>query len=263
VRSRPLDWAKARLLSPSLCQEYCHVTYGELLGDIVKDIVHNVLRVSETIDACLGPLVTGKPIAIAVIGPTGHQPAVEQALRTKGHQFQIVPCESTDKGGEEPATAVRSRGAGDLVAIVGMAGRFPGSDSVEGLWEDLQAGRCHIKEVPKSRFDLDDFYDATGEKPNSTAARHGAWLDEPGLFDHKLFNISPREAGQMDPIVRLLLACGYEALQSSGYSPNGTLATASSRIATYFGQAGDDWHEILNNEGVMCRASRRPSHPAD
>lgn len=54
----------------------------------------------------------------------------------------------------------------------------------------------------------------------------------------------------MDPIQRLLLTTSYEALEVAGYSPNASLATESHRIATYFGQASDDWHEVLNNEGV-------------
>ena len=107
-----------------------------------------------------------------------------------------------------------------------------------------------MEQVPKSRWDVNDFYDPTGKKKNSTTARHGSWLDRPGLFDNKLFNISPREAIQMDPIQRLLLTTSYEALEVAGYSPDATPATCSNRIATYLGQAAEDWHEILNNEGV-------------
>jgi acyl transferase domain-containing protein len=75
-------------------------------------------------------------------------------------------------------------------------------------------------------------------------------LDHPGHFDNRLFNISPREAAQMDPIQRLLLMTGYEALESAGYSKDATLATESNRIATYFGQASEDWRDILNNDDI-------------
>jgi acyl transferase domain-containing protein len=54
----------------------------------------------------------------------------------------------------------------------------------------------------------------------------------------------------MDPGHRLLLTTSYEALQSAGYSPDGSLATTGSRIATYFGQAADEWREILNQRGA-------------
>ena len=75
-------------------------------------------------------------------------------------------------------------------------------------------------------------------------------MDHPGHFDNRLFNISPREAAQMDPIQRLLLMTSYEALESAGYSKDATLATESNHIAIYFGQASEDWRDILNNEDI-------------
>jgi acyl transferase domain-containing protein len=54
----------------------------------------------------------------------------------------------------------------------------------------------------------------------------------------------------MDPSHRLIQTITYEALQSAGYSPDGSLATRSTRIATYFGQAVEEWREILNQKGV-------------
>ena len=54
----------------------------------------------------------------------------------------------------------------------------------------------------------------------------------------------------MDPIQRLLLTTSYEALEMAGYSKDATLATESQRIATFFGQAAQDWVEVMNNQGV-------------
>ena len=54
----------------------------------------------------------------------------------------------------------------------------------------------------------------------------------------------------MDPLQRLLLMTSYEALESAGYSKDATLATESNRIATYFGQASEDWRDILNNDEI-------------
>ncbi len=54
----------------------------------------------------------------------------------------------------------------------------------------------------------------------------------------------------MDPIQRLLLMTSYEALEMAGYSQDATLATQSKRIATYFGQAADDWREMNCSQDV-------------
>ncbi|KAM6476656.1 polyketide synthase [Trichoderma sp. SZMC 28011] len=120
-------------------------------------------------------------------------------------------------------------------------GRFPGTNSPEEFWDDVLAANCHIESVPKK--------DKSTRK-NATTAMHGAWLESPGLFDNRLFNMSPREASQADPIHRLLLTTSYEALESAGYSPDGTISTESNRIASFFGQTSADWQDVLNQEGI-------------
>lgn len=250
----PIDTGTARkayLYSPGSLKRYDHSTLGPLLEEMVEDIAHNVLNVSKTIQDCVNRLDEKTSYKLSVMGPTNHLAAMEKALKSQAISFHTeAPSTGTEEAGE---AGDATRGGSDLIAVVGMAGRFPGSDSVEAFWEDLVAGKCQVKEIPKSRFDLDAYFDPTGAKKNSTTARHGCFLEGPGLFDHRLFNISPREAAQMDPAHRLLLTIGYEALQQAGYNPQGSgsgLATGSSRIATYFGQAADEWQEILSQKGA-------------
>lgn len=69
-------------------------------------------------------------------------------------------------------------------------------------------------------------------------ARFGCFMNKPGFFDARLFNMSPREALQTDPIQRILLMVAYEALEMSGYS-----GVRGQRVGTFFGQATDDWRE--------------------
>ena len=85
---------------------------------------------------------------------------------------------------------------------------------------------------------------------NSTTTQYGCFLDQPGLFDSRLFNVSPREAFQMDPIQRLLLMTTYEAMETAGYSQDGALSTDSKRVATFFGQTTDDWRDINDMQGI-------------
>ncbi len=69
-------------------------------------------------------------------------------------------------------------------------------------------------------------------------------MKQPGLFDARLFNMSPREAEQTDPQQRLILTTAYEALEMSGFVPNRTPSTQLERIGTYYGQTGDEYREI-------------------
>lgn len=86
-------------------------------------------------------------------------------------------------------------GSGDI-AIIGMAGRFPGANDLKEFWEILKDARDLHKEIPKDRFDVNAYFDLTGSKPNTTISRFGNFIEEPGLFDARLFRMSPREAKQ-------------------------------------------------------------------
>ena len=97
---------------------------------------------------------------------------------------------------------------------------------------------------------MNDFYDPTGKAKNSTSAKHGTFIDGPGLFDANLFKISPREAAQMEPIHRIVLLAAYEALETAGYTDNNTLSTNVKRVNTYLGQTASDWIDISLNEGI-------------
>lgn len=91
---------------------------------------------------------------------------------------------------------------------------------------------------------MNKHYDPTGKGRNTSHTPFGCFIDEPGLFDPRFFNMSPREATQTDPMHRLGLASAYEALEMAGYVPNRTSSTKLDRIGTFYGQTSDDWREI-------------------
>ena len=138
----------------------------------------------------------------------------------------------------------------DKIAIVGMAGRFPSAASHEALWELLMKGLDVHRRIPADRFDADAHCDPSGKGKNKSHTPFGCFIDEPGLFDPRFFNMSPREAAQTDPMGRLALVTAYEALEMSGYVPNRTTSTKLHRIGTFYGQTSDDWREINAAENV-------------
>lgn len=249
----PLDLKhKARMASPVDGKFYECQTLGELLPHIIKDIAHRVLNLDVTLDGCASRLKADglqANVEVIAMGPNAHIPAMTGALKAASISHKVVlgtslPTSFTTS--ELPS----SRGFSGQVAIVGMSGRFPENDTVQGFWQDLLDGKTHIKEVPKDRFDIKDWYDATLETKNSTVATKGAWLANPGLFDQKIFNISPREAAQIDPIHRQFLTCTYEALQHAGYNPGASLSMEGPNVSTFFGQLGEDWHDIVHQKGA-------------
>ncbi|MCJ1465252.1 hypothetical protein MMC07_003868 [Pseudocyphellaria aurata] len=138
----------------------------------------------------------------------------------------------------------RGRFNNSKIAIVGMSGRFPGASSVDGLWQLLEQGLDVHKTIPKDRFNVETHFDPTGKRTNTSHTPYGCFIEEPGLFDPRFFNMSPREAAQTDPMHRLALATAYEALEMSGFVPNRTPSTQLSRVGTFYGQTSDDWREV-------------------
>ncbi|GAA3037057.1 hypothetical protein GCM10020000_13530 [Streptomyces olivoverticillatus] len=108
------------------------------------------------------------------------------------------------------------------IAIVGMGCRFPGGvTSPEEFWRLLENGVDAITEVPASRWNLDDFYDADPEVPGRMRMRFGGFIGDVDRFDPYFFGISPREAARMDPQQRLFLQVAWEALEDAGQTRDG------------------------------------------
>jgi len=99
-------------------------------------------------------------------------------------------------------------------------------------------------QIPADRFDAKKYHDPTSKIRNTSHTPVGNFINEPGMFDPRFFNMSPREAAQTCPMQRLSLVTAYEALEMSGYVPNRTPATQLDRVGTYYGQTSDDWREI-------------------
>lgn len=107
---------------------------------------------------------------------------------------------------------------GVKIAIVGMAGRFPGADTVEEFWQNI----CNKKE--SIRFFTPDELRAAGvpddviRQPNYVPAK--GVLNNVAEFDAAFFNFTPREARITDPQQRLFLECAWQALEDGGCVPS-------------------------------------------
>ncbi|GKZ26314.1 type I Iterative Polyketide synthase (PKS) [Aspergillus brasiliensis] len=127
------------------------------------------------------------------------------------------------------------------VAIVGMSCRLPGVNSPEDLWNLLESGQRVRKGGPGSSFDIQTNANRSGDDKNNNRAVRDCFLDQPGLFDTSLFNISPDEARNIDPVQRLLLLATYEALERAGYSPH---SHDCRRVGTFIGQTASEPHYV-------------------
>lgn len=102
------------------------------------------------------------------------------------------------------------------VAIIGMAGRFPGAPTVSTLWQNLLNDVESITRFDPAELE-DNFNAAMRALPNFIPAK--PVLDGVDQFDAPFFGMLPREAALTDPQQRLLLECAWEALEDAGYDP--------------------------------------------
>ena len=126
----------------------------------------------------------------------------------------------------------------DGVAIIGMAGRFPGAPTLRHLWENLCNGVESI-----SFFSPDELSpgieDYLKDDPDYVRAR--GIIENADMFDASFFGIGPLEAESMDPQQRIFLQMAWTALENAGYDSE----SYSGVIGVYAG-VGDTNYYSLN-----------------
>jgi phthiocerol/phenolphthiocerol synthesis type-I polyketide synthase E len=138
------------------------------------------------------------------------------------------------------------------VAIVGMAGRFPGAPDIDTFWRNLRDG------VDAIRTFSDDELLAAGVSPAILAdpayVKAGPVLADVDAFDADFFGVSAREAELTDPQQRLFLECAWEALEHAGYDAdrlNGRVGVfAGGGLNTYLLQLAAS-RDILNSPEAL------------
>ncbi|MFP2933217.1 beta-ketoacyl synthase N-terminal-like domain-containing protein, partial [Pyxidicoccus sp. 3LG] len=104
------------------------------------------------------------------------------------------------------------------IAIVGMAGRFPGAPDVQSFWANVRQGVESISRFTPEELETSPlFADSLRGHPDFVPA--GGVLEGADGFDAGFFDVSPREAQWMDPQQRLFLQCAWNALEDAGYDP--------------------------------------------
>ena len=105
------------------------------------------------------------------------------------------------------------------VAIVGMAGRFPGARNLDDFWHNISNGVEILDTVTEAEMDAAGLPRDLRSNPNFVPKC--TTLEDADFFDASFFGMSPREAQTLDPQHRIFLECAWEALENAGYSSHG------------------------------------------
>ncbi len=147
--------------------------------------------------------------------------------------------------GAAPPSGRRGRPPAEPVAVIGMACRFPGADSLGAFWDLLLSGRDAITEVPASRWQADQCYRPGPPVPGYASTRWGGFIEGVYRFDAGFFGISPQEARSMDPQQRLLLTLTWRALEDAGI---GADTIAGSDTGVFVGISSNDYTRLQVRE---------------
>ncbi|MGH9361373.1 MAG: beta-ketoacyl synthase N-terminal-like domain-containing protein, partial [Thermoanaerobaculia bacterium] len=145
----------------------------------------------------------------------------------------------SDPGELQPPTGLE-------VAIIGMAGRFPGAKDVAQFWRNLRDG------VESITWFSDQELEASGADPALLRSPHyvkaGRVMEGYDHFDAAFFGVSPREAEIIDPQQRVFLACAWEAFEDAGYDPE----RAPRRVGVFGGARMNGYlGNVYSNPGLV------------
>ncbi|KAL3440360.1 hypothetical protein BJX65DRAFT_314881 [Aspergillus insuetus] len=138
-----------------------------------------------------------------------------------------------------PATFVRvGVAASEPIAIIGMACKVPGADSLDKFWDLMMNGISMCTTMPEERFKTIGLRRSEDGKLKF----FGNFVKDVNTFDHRFFKKSSREAASMDPQQRLLMEVAYQAIESAEYTgPAG--ARAKRDIGCYIGACSNDYND--------------------
>jgi amino acid adenylation domain-containing protein/non-ribosomal peptide synthase protein (TIGR01720 family) len=137
------------------------------------------------------------------------------------------------------------------IAIIAMAGRFPGADSVEELWDRAARGESGFRTLSARELIANGLSEAEANDPLRVPVV--GMLSNHQAFDAERFGFTPREAQLTDPQQRVFLECAHEALERAGY----VQARTDARISLYAG-AGASTYMLANVLPKLHSGGRRP-----
>ncbi|WP_160138415.1 SDR family NAD(P)-dependent oxidoreductase [Chryseobacterium sp. c4a] len=143
-----------------------------------------------------------------------------QIVQELSNQHLNKPVSIEEKAAipKQEANLMEASLANEPIAIIGMSGRFPGADTKEDFWNNIQAGKNTITEIPLNRWDVHEYYETENNSTGKSNCKWGGFISGVDQFDSLFFNISPKEARCMDPKQRIFLEEAWHALEDAGYT---------------------------------------------
>jgi len=197
------------------------IQLSNAMGKVFKDISSTLFFEFQTIDALTAHFIAArKPELLELLGldeaEYRQQPMPEPVMPAYQSQRRFMPelsAEASQAGDKRKHNGIED------IAIIGLAGRYPGAKTVDEFWQNLKAGKNCITEIPAERWDWRQYFHEEKGRNGTMYSKWGGFIDDIDKFDARFFQVSPREAELMDPQERLFLETVYHSIEDAGYTP--------------------------------------------
>lgn len=129
----------------------------------------------------------------------------------------------------------------NAIAVIGIAGRYPGASNPEELWNNIKSGKESISRFTEAELEQSGVEPSVYKKSNYVNAK--GIIDRVEYFDAGFFDYSPRDAMILDPQIRIFHECAWEALEDAGYIPE----NCDKSIGLYAGATPNLYWELLSH----------------
>ncbi len=136
----------------------------------------------------------------------------------------------------------------DGIAIIGMAGKFPGAKNTDELWQILEQEKETTKFFTKAELDI-TIPEEIKNDPSYVAAR--GVIDDADKFDAAFFGMNPKVAELMDPQQRVMLETAWAALENAGYAAD----KFQGLVGVFTGMGNNTYftHNVLSDKEAIER----------
>ncbi|MEM9214078.1 MAG: SDR family NAD(P)-dependent oxidoreductase [Cyanobacteria bacterium P01_F01_bin.150] len=191
---------------------------------------------------------------IETVPSVQHQPVQAQQATQESHPSSPAQISQPIS---QPQAKDKTESTVTPIAIIGMSGKFPGSDNLTEFWHHLEANHDLISEIPEDRWNWRDYYgdphNGNGKTGNGktgngkTKAKWGGFIKDIDRFDPLFFGISPLEAELMDPQFRLFLETVWATIEDAGYKAS---TLSGSKTGLYVGVTTTDYKDLMQQAWV-------------
>lgn len=136
------------------------------------------------------------------------------------------------------------------IAIIGIAAKFPGADDVRQFWNNLCQGVESISNFTRQELIENGIETVLLDQPGYVYAR--GMIQGIEYFDASFFGYTPHEAMVMDPQLRFVHHCAWEALEDAACDPY----TFAGSIGVYMGFRDNlEWRWLGFMQGEIERSA--------